>query len=310
MNIYSFEFGTAAVNWFVNEWKNMNFIATRSRRFQGNLTFMRIDQALTEEIVSIRKGTYHSPAIVLPEEYKLINHNETMNVQLVLNNPSKDKYAIAIIIIDKDFYRMVDYHLGVDVADESGIADVAYPEVKKVCIGDTTQAAIIQFKINQEPGQIVPMILFNKLSKEYEYYNIYTYNEKLYCNRMTGDDVDAALAAWEESDAKSGRKDKYFNMTIFQPVTKYFVTTESKYDEMVELLSKFPSGAKHRKFLAIPDREVKYTDRVLDMLKDLQEGKSCATTFYGFTPKMNDRQRKNAPAYNFIMDETGKVTGI
>ena len=310
MNIYSFEFGTQRVNWYFNEYKNMNFLATRSRRFPGAQTFVRLDSALSEEIVVIRNGSWHKPAILLPEEYHLINHNETMNVQLLLNNPAVKQYALAFVIIDSDEYRMVNYDLALDTTSEDLPDDVSFPEIRKVCIGEKTQAAIFQFRINQELDQVVPLIMYNKIDKKYEYWSVYVSKDSLHCNEMEGDDVKEALKEWEKYDIKNGRREKFFRMEIFQPVTKYFVTKESKYDEMIKVLEPFTSGAKHRKFLAIPDSEIKYTEKVLDMVRNLQDGKRNATTFYGFNPNIPDRLRDKAPLYNFIMSETGKVTGI
>ena len=56
MEIYTFNFTKKSTQWYLNEFRNMKFIATDSHSFPTNRNFIRIDDSFTEnDIVNAKR---------------------------------------------------------------------------------------------------------------------------------------------------------------------------------------------------------------------------------------------------------------
>ena len=75
MDIYSFEFGSKPVEWFYNEFKDMKFIGTSSRRFKSNRNFLRLDNSISQDDIQFFNGTYYAPAIKIKGDLYLTELN-------------------------------------------------------------------------------------------------------------------------------------------------------------------------------------------------------------------------------------------
>lgn len=178
MKIYSFELGRKPVTWYYNEFKDMKFIGTASRRFKSNRNFLRIDNSIQKEDIKFTSGTYYSPAIDINVELYLKELNQEK--QLFVLNPSNrgEHTKIAFLVIDSDCYRLLTilaynsaYYNMDDVPENAGYNP---PYIAKAVNSDDVKVAMIEFDDPKDENdiQVVSISVYNTQFKQYEYYII------------------------------------------------------------------------------------------------------------------------------------------
>lgn len=303
MDIYSFEFGVKPVEYFTQEFKELHFIGTSSRPFPQNRNLIRIEPELTDEKVHFKSSTYYDPAIVLDGRWRLINHNENLNTQLLESDKDNVEFALAIVIIDLDMFRLVGYRCG--TADDNEDALYVGPELKKATYTDRVEVGIIQFDLKNANDQLVDLIFYNHIMKKYEYYRVTVDNGKIHCINITSDIGSDVMDSWREEDIKRDRKRVHFKLEFNNPVTKYYVTTTTKAYELYNLLKSFGS-LKRRRVLIVTDTPT--VEEINGVVENNCDKKTKAITFYGVDTEVIEKSLKDY--YKLILDPTGYLMSM
>lgn len=305
MEIYTFNFTKKSTQWYLNEFRNMKFIATDSHSFPTNRNFIRIDDSFTEnDIEFIDTDSYSSPTIVIKKPCRLINHNENMNAHIMESTRKKvDDHSLAVVMIDRSLYRIVACHIGNGEDDINGIT----PEIRKSVTIDKFKAFAIQFDLKTYTRQYVVMVLYNRLLKKYEYYIITTHCGKLLCSERSefiGKDV---MKEWEAYDVLDNHmNDMNIELMFNFPCTKYYITTKSYENELIQILSETSRQndvLNSRKIITVDDDASE--EEVISAINDGCDSKfnNLALSWYGLEPIYHIKPVR----YNFIMSTTGKL---
>jgi hypothetical protein len=205
MKVYSFEFGSNAIDWYLNNYNEMNFIGTTSYKFPGNRNFIRVSERIPSESFSFEKGTYFSPAVTIegPLYVRKSPSNKNpnaMNVTLC-ESDSDETSHLAIISVDYDCYKLIGYWLGSD--QENG----PRAEIVKATNTPKFRICVVEFDItpSDESTETFDVLLYNKLFRRYEYYRIYTTNNSLMCEDVTEDCSEDDLAELLKQTTKEAR---------------------------------------------------------------------------------------------------------
>lgn len=195
MDIYSFEFGSKPVEWFYNEFKDMKFIGTSSRRFKSNRNFLRLDNSISKDDITFFDGTYYAPAIKIKGDLYLKELNRE-NQLFILNPSSRGEHSmLAFLVIDTKSYRLLSINAYNDIfthgEDPENPDNYGIPYIAKVANTDQNRIAMIEFDepINDDDIQIVSLCLYNVLFHAYEFYLISNYGNKLKLEEIKPDDI-------------------------------------------------------------------------------------------------------------------------
>ena len=293
MKIFSFEFTSKPINWYRNEFKDMVFLGTQSRRFPQNRNFIRFSDELLTPETEISNGTYYKPILDLSSNVYVKFNPKTADVILEKTEKEMDKeISIAIITIDKSHFRLIDWLL----TDESH-------EIIKTVDTDENSIAVVKYTDVSINSNMV-LVLYNRLFKKYEYYTIRYKkdslgNRSLICKDKTKAVGKEVMKEWEEHDKeklKTAISQFYtsFRFSLNKIPTKYVVCTPDDRDHLLNTLPKYI--------------EVVLLDEISD---DTFDKGVKALTFYNIDAvpdSLFDVLDKLKIRYYFILDETGKIT--
>lgn len=293
MKIYSFEFVNSPIKWYRNEFKDMVFLGTESRRFPQNRNFIKFDENLLTSDVNIESGSYYKPIIDIPDRNIIVHMNpKTGDTSVDLfGGPKQDEFDLAIITIDKSHYRLIDWCL----------SDPSH-EIIKIKDTETNDIAVVKMKDSGGKLEMV-LILYNTLFKKYEYFEIrYKKNENgirtLICRDRTKHAGADVMDEWKQFDLENSSKVlKYhvpFTYSINNFFTNYLVCKEEDIDNACQLVPEWVN--------IIPIEGISETS----FMKGTK-----AFTIYNidyFTDSELKMFEKIGIRYYFIMDATGKIT--
>ena len=307
MKIHAFNFSAKPTNFYINQFKEMNFIAVDYEIPQGR-TMIRLDDEISMDDVHILgTGTFTDPAIEIKGSHRLVNENRNMNTSILPISSSSMDYALAYIMIDKKHYRLVEYCLTNQLQDER--FDI--PEIRKEVNTNDRNVAVVQFNLNAELKQYMILVLYNRVMKKYLYYRITIDDQKrLVCDNLTSFVGKAVMKSWEDYDHKNGHKYAAFKMQFNTPSTKAYITLDDDTDDYCNRLldiitEKSPKLVDPIIFKFDPNYCDEDKQEAFRQIREvLEDNKINVLTWFELQPMEIPKMRIR---YNFIMDETGKV---
>lgn len=294
MKIYSFEFVNQPIKWYRNEFKDMVFLGTESRRFPQNRNFIRFDENILTPDVNIDQGSHYKPIIDIPDKNIIVHMSRKTgdtSIDLFDGGSIQDDFDLAIITIDKTHYRLIDWYL----------SDLSH-EIIKVKDTESNDIAVVKLKDSGSKLEMV-LILYNKLFKQYEYFEIrYKKNENgirtLICRDRTKQAGTKIMDEWKQFDLENSSKGlKHhapFTYSINKFFTNYLVCKKEDIDEVCELVPEWVD--------IIPIDEINESS--------FMKGTKAFTSYNieYFTNSEFEMFEKIGIRYYFIMDSTGKIT--
>lgn len=301
MKIYSFEFGSKPLNWYRNEFKDMVFLGTESRKFQQNRNFIKFDEELFTPDIEIKEGTWYNPIMEFPDK-SVKSHISTKtgdtSIELLENSEYySNDFDLAIIVLDKSHFRLIDWCLINDSHEIIKTRDSEYNDIAVVKLSDTGAKS-----------EMV-LIVFNNIMKQYEYYEIrYKKNDEgirtLICRNRTKQVGKEVMDDWKQHDIENTYRDTKERVVLrhhspFRYQLHYFCTNYIICKDIdVDIVKSI-----------VPDWVRIVPESILSEY-DFNTG-TKALTFFNydvFSDELVKRFEKLGIRYYFIMDETGKIT--
>lgn len=303
MKIFSFEFGKEPIKYELSEYNGKMFFGTMSRSFYPSKSMMTVDRP--EDFKNPENGCMYKP-IITTKYPSMVDINEfSFNLNIVSADPAdgdcdhSDHEDLAIIMIDTDIYRLVNYTIHPDNFREDG--PCIY--IPKVWSGKTTDA-VVMLVSDKLPDQAFAMILvlYNRVIKRYEYFRINKTPDGLSCVDKTNSIGKRNIKAWINYDNVNKKRAARIKEYIPGPCGKFYITKAKYKDELDNLLANYNIPFTPV-ILSVEDNE---TDKIKDMIKETFRGKKNVLTWYKLPIVKSD---ENIIKLNFTMDETGIVRG-
>lgn len=307
MKIYSFEFGSKPVKYELSEYNGKTFFGTMSRSFYPSKSMMTVENP--GEFQEINNGTFFNPIITTKSKSRVEINQFSFNINVETGGNNKtdikkilsatDDDDIAIVLIDTNVYRLVDYTM-----DNMSLNKKRSPvSIAKTWSGKTTDVALITVKRKYMVHPIVVvLILFNKLLKKYEYISIVKTSDGLKCVNDTEKVGKNVIDTWVEYDEKNNKPSCRIHEYIPRPTGKFYITKTEYEEELKNLIDDNLSGIKP--VIALINNEE--PNHVSKVIKDIFRGKKNALTWYR-VPIIKGTTDGSAIELNFTMDETGIV---
>lgn len=320
MKVYSFEFGTNP-SWYVNEWKGAKFLGTNDPRFIGNKNFLKLDKGVDisaiekdkNNISRFKPGSFFAQIGEFPGRHRVIALKDDGRCVIRKSNDTSSDYALAIVTLDRRYYRIVDIENAVNSEDPDEMY-INPAEVVRTYNDGGICVAAIQFDLLSDNDQMYTMIIFNRIMKKYEYHVIYADKGCLWCMDYTkSDDVNEdTMDEWAKEDLQRRYRAQGFTCNFNRPITDINVCYDDEYEYFSTLIDENTPNEITLHTITVP-RKAKVNE-VVSILTKYKSGLKNGGKFnkaitWTFEPS-NEMVKKCGFELNFIMDATGVVREI
>lgn len=300
MKIYSFEFGNKPVKYEVNKFKDKEFLGTQSRNFYPSKSLVLLPHNYNF-VESIKLGSFYAPIAKTDSNVYVSINKFSFNLDLINGIDEDSDDNLIILLLDTQYYRILDYALHSEYFNE-GLNICT--EICKTWRGKTVEVAAVTARSNMKETFIIILVLYNKLLKKYQYYEIRKTETGIVCADKSKDNK-STLDKWAEEDKRRKYAGIHFNEFIQSPRGKFYVAFEKDYDELSNILEQW--------FISKPiivKNDDLTSQQTINLIKETFHGSKLALTWYKQKPVINTNQNIEYPIeLNFTMDETGVLRG-